>query len=200
VAMSLYSDNLADKRLRENGFGKSVQSKALNFLFTGNPGTGKTVSAEIFGKILQQSGARAAYKFVKMTAGGALRKGSKRFAAEVAVLTEGRKGVGPPPEQMLRKGMPVEVLVSKGTEKYPGKISSVDPDKNVYSIDYSDGTVEEKVPRDRITASGKSKNVGGVLFLDERQAEGRTILNEIMSGRGVSRHGDDHLGWIQGRH
>jgi hypothetical protein len=152
AAMSLYSDNLADKRLRENGFSKSVQSKALNFLFTGNPGTGKTVSAELFGKILEQSGARAAYKFVKMTAGEALRKGSKQFAAEVAVLTGGRKGVGPPPEQVLRKGMSVEVKVPRGSEKYPGKISQVDAEKNIYSVDYSDGTVEEKVPRSRITA------------------------------------------------
>jgi hypothetical protein len=58
----------------------------------------------------------------------------------------------------------------------------------VYSIDYSDSTVEKKVPRDRITASGESKNVGGVLFLDEaydldpkNNAEGRAIFNEIMS-------------------
>ena len=118
----------------------------------------------------------------------ALRKGAKQFAAEVASLTGGRKGVGPPPEQVLCKGMPVEVRTVSGREMFPGKISHVDSDKNVYSVDYADGTVEEKIPRSRVVAIGEGKNVGGVLFLDEaydldpeKNSEGRAIINEIMS-------------------
>ena len=68
----------------------------------------------MFGKLLEQSGARAAYKFIKMTAGEALRKGAKQFAAEVASLSGGRKGVGPPPASVLRKGMAVEVASAAG--------------------------------------------------------------------------------------
>lgn len=37
------------------------------------------------------------------------KKVQNNFAAEVASLTRGRKGVGPPPTTVLRRGMPVEV-------------------------------------------------------------------------------------------
>jgi AAA+ superfamily predicted ATPase len=187
VALSLYADQLADKRLSDGGFSKSVAPKALNFMFMGNPGTGKTVTAKLFGKLLEQSGARAAYKFIAMTAGEALRKGAKQFAAELASLTGGRKGVGPPPQAILRKGMAVEVI-SPQNQKFPGKVAAVDSQKNTYTVDYADGTAEEDVPRARVVAVGEAKNVGGVLFLDEaydldpkNNAEGRAIVNEIMS-------------------
>jgi Cdc6-like AAA superfamily ATPase len=188
VAIQLYEDNIADKRLRDNGFKESVAPKALNFLFLGNPGTGKTVTAELFGKLLQESGARAAYKFVKMTAGEALRKGAKQFAAEVASLTGGRKGVGPPAESVLRKGMAVEVKIVKGDQYFPGKIERVDASKNEYVVKYADDTEEEGIPRNRVFAVGERSSVGGVLFLDEaydldpkNNSEGRAIVNEIMS-------------------
>ena len=72
--------------------------------------------------------------------------------------------------------------------RFPGRVSTVDSDKNLYSVDYADGTTEEKIPRARITAIGEARNVGGVLFLDEaydldpkNNSEGRAIVNEIMS-------------------
>ncbi len=43
IALQIYSGVLADKRLKENGFSKSVCEPALNFLFVGNPGTGKII-------------------------------------------------------------------------------------------------------------------------------------------------------------
>jgi len=187
LAMRLYTDNLADQHLRDKGYAEAVAPRVLNFLFLGNPGTGKTVTAELFSKLLEESGARAGHKFLKMTAAEVLRKGSKQFAAELASLTGGRPGVGPPPSAILRKGMSVEVKDAQSKE-FPGKISFVDYDKNLYHVDYADGTVEEKIPRGRITATAEKRNVGGVLFLDEaydldpaNNSEGRAVMNEIMS-------------------
>ncbi len=187
LALSLFRDNLADKRLRAAGFQASVEPRTLNFCFMGNPGTGKTVTAELFAQLLHQSGARAAYKFIKMTAAEALRKGAKQFAAELAVLTGGRKGVGPDAGAVLRKGMSVQVHDNE-KRLFPAKVASVDAAKNEYAVDYADGTTEEGVPRARVVAIGEDKNVGGVLFLDEAYdldpktiTEGRAIINEIMS-------------------
>jgi hypothetical protein len=186
VAMQFYTDALADESLKTSGYKESVAPRVLNFLFLGNPGTGKTITGELFGELLEQSGARAAYKFIKMTAAEALRKGAKQFAAQVASLTGGRKGVGPPPEHVLRKGMPVEV--DHKSQKWPGKITAVDPEKNQYTVEYSDGTEEQDIPRKRIQAIGEKEVVGGVLFIDEaydlepqNNSEGRAIVNELMS-------------------
>ena len=69
VAFSLYTDVLADQRLREAGFSSSaVCTKPLNFVFEGNPGIGKTESARLFASLLEQSGARPGHKFIQMTA------------------------------------------------------------------------------------------------------------------------------------
>lgn len=54
---------------------------------------------------MEASRRREGYKFIKMTSGEAIRKGSKKFASEIANLTGGRKEVGPPPSNILIKGM-----------------------------------------------------------------------------------------------
>ena len=114
--------------------------------------------------------------------------------------------MGPPPEQVLRKGMPVEVkLASRPDEKYPGKIASVDAQMNTYSVDYSDGTTDENVPRARVVAVGEDRNAAGVLFLDEAYDldpanSKRGPGQDHVGGRGVPRHGHHHPGRLQGRH
>ncbi len=72
--------------------------------------------AELFAELLEQSGARAGHKFVSMTGAEALRKGSKLFASELASLTGGKQGVGPPPDKIqgYRRGMQVEVADASG--------------------------------------------------------------------------------------
>ena len=64
-AMSVYSSVLADQKLRNEKRDKSIVPATLNFSFLGNPGTGKTTVAEIFGELLEQAGARG-HKFIKM--------------------------------------------------------------------------------------------------------------------------------------
>ena len=66
--------------------------------------------ARHFSKLLYQTGARAGYKFLQMTAGEALRIGSKTFAQRLESLTGGPKDVGPPPDSRpFRRGLHVEV-------------------------------------------------------------------------------------------
>lgn len=94
--MKIYASALADKKLRDKNFATSAKSQTLNFTFAGNPGTGKTTVARIFGQLLEQAGARGG-KFIQMTAQEALRKGVAKVAAELAALTNAPSGNGPPP-------------------------------------------------------------------------------------------------------
>jgi len=207
-AIAVFTSIFASKRLRDHHQKKSRNgekletSKVLNFTFLGNPGTGKTTVARIFAKILEAAGAREGHKFIQMTASQALRKGSSKFATELAGLTGGDSSVGPPPTE-LREGMQVEVLHSKkekdmkGAEVtadkyYPGKVSAVNDDKT-YDVAYTDGTTDKKLPKmeggkDKIRAIGTTGTVGGVLFLDEaydldpaNSSEGKAIMAEIMN-------------------
>lgn len=143
----------------------------------------------LFAQILESAGARDGHKFVQMTASEALRKGPDLFAAELTSLTGGKPGIGPQVQTILRRNMACEVQDPKAPDKwFPGKVQTVEKSKNEYNIEYSDGTVEEDVPRSRVRAAAENPEIGGVLFLDEaydldptNQPSGRAILAEIMN-------------------
>ena len=108
IAMNVYRGVLSDAKLRKENFAAAVGERVLNFAFLGNPGTGKSTVGRLFADLLEAAGARAGHKYIEMTASEALRKGPKLFATELASLTGGKPGVGPPPTP-LRVGMNVEV-------------------------------------------------------------------------------------------
>ena len=130
-----------------------------------------------------------------MTASHALRIGSEKFATELAQLTGGRQGIGPSASRFL-KNTSVEVddidhNKSAGSrtppKRYPGKIVKVQSNGQ-FTVEYTDGKVEEDVDKARIHPLGVEATVGGVLFLDEAydldpksNDTGRSILAEIMS-------------------
>jgi thiol-disulfide isomerase/thioredoxin len=62
----------------------------------------------MFAELLEKAGARAGHRFIEMTASHALRIGASKFATELAQLTGGRPGLGPPPSRFLQNTM-VEV-------------------------------------------------------------------------------------------
>ena len=151
--------------------------------------------ARIFADLLEKAGARAGHKFIEMTASHALRIGSEKFATELAQLTGGRQGIGPSASRFL-KNTSVEVddidhNKSAGSrtppKRYPGKIVKVQSNGQ-FTVEYTDGKVEEDVDKARIHPLGVEATVGGVLFLDEAydldpksNDTGRSILAEIMS-------------------
>ena len=192
-ALGIYESVLADDKLRREGHAGAALSPTLNFTFMGNPGTGKTTVARIFAELLFQAGARAGHKFVEMTGSAALRMGSKAFADELASLTGGKKGVGPP-ATYLRRGMKVEVESLDHPDKwFPARITNL-RDDGTYDVAYTDETDEEKVQKKRIVALEAKPKQGGVLFLDEAydldpksNPEGKAIMAELMSAAEDSR-------------
>lgn len=185
IALNVYRGVLADAKLKEKNLGAAVGERVLNFAFLGNPGTGKSTVGRLFAELLEAAGARAGHKYIEMTAAEALRKGPKIFATELASLTGGKPGVGPPPKP-LRRGMQVEVQVE--SKWYPGKVVIVTPEKNTVDVEYADGTTAEGVSQTLVRAIGTGKSIGGVLFFDEaydldpaKNRDGAAIMSEIMS-------------------
>jgi AAA+ superfamily predicted ATPase len=186
IALNLYKSMLRDRELMRQGKKDAIVPKVLNFAFVGNPGSGKTVTAELFASLLEQSGARSGHKFVQMTASQALQKGAAAFSAQLETLTGGKKGVGPPPTP-LRRNMAVEVECEGGQRLCQGVINSIDKSSGTYEIKYADGTIEEDVKQSRIFYPGQKTAIGGVLFLDEaydldpaNNRDGKLILADLM--------------------
>ena len=63
--------------------------QAMNFLFLGNPGSGKTTVARIFGEILSSLGIRAKGAFVETSGQDLLSEGSAAFPPVLAGATPG---------------------------------------------------------------------------------------------------------------
>ena len=70
--------------------------------------------------------------------------------------------------------------------RFPGKILRVQ-DGGMFTVEYTDGKIEENVSKKRIHPLGASESMGGVFFLDEAydldpqsNSEGKSILAELM--------------------
>ena len=86
-ALKLFSTMRADMERPPN---QRISAKqAMNFLFLGNPGSGKTTVARIFGEILSSLGIRARGAFVETTGQDLLSAGSAAFPPVLAGATPG---------------------------------------------------------------------------------------------------------------
>ena len=137
----------------------------LNFAFLGNPGTGKTTVARIFGELLYAIGARRSDQFVELKAQQAMSMGEEAFGELI--------------EQMLRPGQPVSSTSS--TAKKAADLLAKQAAKQVAELTKKGVTPEE------IKRRQQQKQPGGVLFLDEAHMldpksnrVGREIFNRIM--------------------
>ena len=195
LALDVYADVKADAKLRANGHVASAAPRTLNFVFAGNPGTGKTVCARLFAQILHASGARAGQNFLDVTASDALRKGPQEFSKQLSGLTGKAKATGPPPGKL--RGSRVEVKNADTREWHPATIinvqAAVGPQPKSYVVQYDNGTEEPDVPDNRVRVLKPDTAVGGVLFVDEAydldpkgNRDGAAILNDIMSVAEVS--------------
>lgn len=63
--------------------------QAMNFIFVGNPGTGKTTVARIFGEILSDLGLREDGKFIETSGQKLLSNGASKFSSLLADATPG---------------------------------------------------------------------------------------------------------------
>ncbi|MCP5493816.1 MAG: AAA family ATPase [Leptospiraceae bacterium] len=191
-ALQMYIDTLADKKLKEKGHLESIGSKTMNYVFAGNPGTGKTTVGELFADLLSASGARAGHNFIKMKAQDALSMGARKFSEQLSSLIGNNKISGPPPDLRINASVEVE----HNGKWYPATIidvyAGVNSQPKTYLVKYPPPKGEEEIlTKDRIrliNQNQKQDGEGGVLFLDEaydldpkNNKDGKLILGEIMS-------------------
>lgn len=188
TALTFFAEALhAQKKIKEKNLPqkKVLLTPSLNYIFVGNPGTGKTSAAILYAELLQEAGLRPKGRFIHMTATEALRKGHNSFASELASLTGGRPKLAPSP--FLRTGIKVEVFNKTDNHWYRATVKTIG--NNEITVLYSDQTLED-VPLSRVRIVGSNPEIplGGVLFLDEVQnlspisnREGAAILGEIMA-------------------
>jgi SpoVK/Ycf46/Vps4 family AAA+-type ATPase len=136
---------------------EDITTKQYNVMFTGNPGTGKTTVARIYGSLLKELGVLHEDTFEETT-GAKLLSGGMSLIKEILEKLHD-DGVSP-----LADGEKVETDHDKKNEWIKGKIQQTNKDGTM-DIKYSNknGTIIKNVKRDRIRSLEKT----GVLFLDE---------------------------------
>jgi Holliday junction resolvasome RuvABC ATP-dependent DNA helicase subunit len=86
IALDLYCVVEANKKISQQ---KNKQVERTNFIFTGNPGTGKTTVARLYGKLLNEIGLRKKDTFIELVAQNLLAQGSKKFEDHIKDAVDG---------------------------------------------------------------------------------------------------------------
>ena len=115
IALSLAASVVTNHELKAKGHGLAAQNaETMNFVFVGNPGTGKTTVARLFAQLLQEAGYRPGKQFVQISGAQAIRMGAKSFAKVIDRLVRGKPAAPPATRKPFRVGLGVNVRMPVG--------------------------------------------------------------------------------------
>ena len=134
-----------------------LSSKQYNALFTGNPGTGKTTVARIYGKVLNELGILPSDTFSETS-------GAKLLGGGVSALTDLLKEIRDDGVSAIPDGTRVETDIRKKGCWLSGKVTKTNGDGSI-DVLYDDSSEGKQISAMRSRVRSLEK--GGVLFLDE---------------------------------
>ena len=87
AAIGIYKSSIAFNKMSEKD--QNANSLQLNYVFSGNPGSGKTTTARLFAQILKDCGLRESYTFVECTAQELKDDGTDNFRKKIKGANNG---------------------------------------------------------------------------------------------------------------
>ena len=206
LVISIYTSSVINKRLKKNGRESEIVAGNYQYIFAGNPGTGKTTIGKSMAKILSICGIRSD-TFKQYTGTELLHIGSTKFLADIEQMRGSRSGGGPssddlPKDRFLEQeivevncnGTWYEAEIVRKQNSLPSlnKDGTVAQSEDKYEVKFA--KYNDTVPFSKIRRVNRTRRAGGTIFIDEcydlqpsSNKDGKLILGHSLT------HSSTHL-------
>ncbi len=186
--------------MKKNGRESEIVAGNYQFIFAGNPGTGKTTVGKSMAQILSICGIRSD-TFKQYTGTELLHIGSTKFLADIEQMRGSRSGGGPsndelPKDRFLEqeivevdcngKWYKAEIVRKQNSLPSLNKDGTVAQSEDKYEVKYA--KYNDTVPFSKIRRVNRTRRAGGTIFIDEcydlepsSNKDGKLILGPSLS-------------------